>query len=64
MAIRNDPDDYAWAVARNLRRVTARNERADDSRPLLKDRLAASAAVAAGFAGVLLMIGALLQAFG
>ena len=64
MAIRNDPDDYAWAVARNLRRTTARNDRGDDSWLRRKDTLASVAAVAAGFAGVLLMIGALLQAFG
>jgi hypothetical protein len=62
MAIRNDPDDYAWAVARNLRRTS--NDHADRSRSLLKDRLAASVTIVAGFAGVLLMIGALLQAFG
>jgi hypothetical protein len=64
MAIRNDPDDYAWVMARNLRRMIASDERDDGSRPLLKDRLASAATVAAGCAGVMLMIGALVRAFG
>lgn len=64
MAIRNDHDDYAWAVARNLRRTTASDERDDDLPLPLKEVLAALVALAAGFASIVLMIDALLLAFG
>lgn len=63
MAIRNDASDYEWAAARNLRRTPA-NDTDDDcgSMPVLSDTLMELAIAVAGFAGVVLVIYAVVNA--
>jgi hypothetical protein len=64
MAIRNDDDDYDWVLQRNLRPIPA--PRADDegsTQPVLADTLIKVATAVAGFAGVMLLVGAVVTAF-
>jgi hypothetical protein len=64
MAIRNDPSDYEWATARNLRRGPVHHADDDDcgSMPVLSDTLMELAVAVAGFAGVVLVIYAVVHA--
>jgi len=62
MAIRNDHDDYDWAVRRNLRQSLHGSEEYRTP-PRLGDTLIELTAMVAGFAGVILVILAVLGAF-
>jgi hypothetical protein len=64
MAIRNQDDDYNWVLLRNLRQPRSLSEEDDDSTttPRLGDRLIEIATVVAGFAGVILLIDAVVIA--
>lgn len=59
MAIRMDDDDYNWVLARNLR---GREMEDADTVPRFSDRLVEWATVVAGFAGVMLLIDAVVIA--
>jgi uncharacterized membrane protein YccC len=57
MAIRMDNDDYAWVMARNLRPREAKDA---EALPRFSDRLVGWV-VAAGVAGVILLVGAVVS---
>jgi hypothetical protein len=64
MAIRNDHDDYDWAVRRNLRqRPLQRDDDYGRPPPRLGDTLTELAMTIAGFVGVILLVYAVLGAF-
>ena len=60
MAIRNHDDDYYWAFERNLRPAPTRDD--DGTKPKLSETLIELATIVAGFAGVILLIDAVVTA--
>jgi hypothetical protein len=64
MAIRHQDDDYNWVLLRNLRQPPRSLSEEDDSTttPKRADRLIELATVVAGFAGVILLIDAVVIA--
>lgn len=64
MSIRNDNDNYDWAMSRDRRRGPLHSlDEYDDGAPPLKDTLLELAMTVAGFVGIILVVYAVLGAF-
>ena len=62
MAVRNHDDDYCWVFERNLRPWCTLTREDDSPRPILSDTLIELATLVAGFAGVILLVDAVVTA--
>ena len=62
MAFRNDENDYGWVIERNLRPRRSRADEDNGPHAKLSDRLVEWTTVAAGLAGVILLIDAVITA--
>lgn len=64
MAIRNQDDDYNWVLLRNLRQPCSLGDEDDGgtTRPKRADKFIDLATLVAGFAGVILLIDAVVIA--
>jgi hypothetical protein len=65
MAIRNDPDDYGWALPRNARPKTSRQglHDYDEPTPDFKDTMVELLMTLMGIVGVFFLIIALVKVF-